>query len=86
MSLQPGWDRNVAGGYALLVPPLPPEDPAPPLPVSRELGDASKGIETRELAGCGRPNELSAAPQGPGYAGLVRGPRAWLAEIKEREP
>ncbi|KAB1271709.1 hypothetical protein Cadr_000009604 [Camelus dromedarius] len=54
----PCRDRNLAGGCTGFLLPLPPEAPAPPLPCSRELGDASKGIENRAAgtrSGCLQP-------------------------------
>lgn len=78
----PGWDRNLTGGCAWLLPRPLAEDPAPPLPGSRELGDASKGIETPGLVSCGHPMELSTAPEHSSYSGPGAGTnnltgRAW---------
>lgn len=69
MWLWPGRYRNIAGGCSGLPQPLPPEDPASALPRSRELEDASEGIETQGLPSCGRPMGLSEVPEDPGYFG-----------------
>lgn len=78
----PGWDRNLIGGYAWLLPRPLAEDPAPPLPGSRELRDASKGIETPGFVSCGHPMGLSTAPEHSSYSGPGAGTknlagRAW---------
>lgn len=76
MWLQPGWDRNLASGCARFRPPLPPEDPVPPLPGWRELGGASEGIETRGLPSWGHRLGLSTAPHNPGYSGPAVGTKS----------
>lgn len=73
-----GWDRNLTGGCTWLLPRPLAEDPAPPLPGSRELGDASKGIETRRREQ--RVSELRAPDRtvhGPGTFQLLR---AWRGD------
>lgn len=56
-------------GRTWLLSPLPPEDPAPPLPGSGELGDASEGPEPRRLASCGPRWCCPAAREGAGHCG-----------------